>query len=204
MNKFGIIAVDYENHVPRQRAYDGLISIQNQTYDNYEIFLCHDGRKKVIYENEFDLRFLKQKMHFLETSKRMNDWGHSSRDLAMRYAFENSDCDYYIQFNIDNLFEPFAFDYINKKIDETMSKVVIFTIRHHKLSGKGIKGAARFSGLPPHQYNIDAMQLVAHKDIWKNYNFWYNKHEQSDGLIYQKICKENRWVHITDILGDNR
>jgi hypothetical protein len=45
---------------------------------------------------------------------------------------------------------------------------------------------------------------VAHKNIWNEYDFWYDKHEQSDGEIYQKICSENSFVHVSDILGDNR
>ena len=84
MAKFAIIVVDYENHVPRNRAYDGLLSILNQTYQEYEIFLCHDGPKKNSYIQEFkhyqdeiDFEKFKDKFHFFETTKRMNNWGHS-------------------------------------------------------------------------------------------------------------------------------
>jgi hypothetical protein len=211
MAKFAIIVVDYENHVPRNRACDGILSILNQTYQEYEIFLCHDGPKKnsyiqefKSYQDEFDFGKFKNKFHFFETTKRMNNWGHSSRDLCMRYAYENSDCDYYIQFNIDNLLERNALELLNNKINETQSKIVIFSIRHHRLIGRGISHAVPFSGLPPHKFNIDCMQLVAHKNIWNEYDFWYDKHEQSDGEIYQKICLENSFVHVADILGDNR
>ncbi len=204
MIKFGVITVDYEKHVPRDGAYAGLLSVLNQSYQNFHMFICHDGNKQIPYEKEFDLSSHYEKIKFLQTKMRINNWGHSSRDLAMRYAYDNSDCNYFIQFNIDNLFEPFAFQKIAEKIEKTKSELVIFTIRHHKLQGRGINHAIRFNGLPPVKYNIDCMQLVAHKDIWKKYKYWYDKSEQSDGFIYEKICKENNWVHIPEILGDNR
>jgi len=47
------------------------------------------------------------------------------------------------------------------------------------------------------------MQLVAHRDIWENVDYWYNKEITSDGIIYERICKEYPWVHFDEILAEN-
>ena len=199
MAKFAIIAVDYENHVPRQGMVDGIKSLSNQTYKDFEVIICHDGPKEIPYEEEIDFNSLGLSPHIINTKKRNNDWGHSSRDMAMKYAYKNlPDCDYYIQFNIDNLFEPEAFEVINNRIVETESPIVIFSVRHYKAAG-----GAPFTGLPPKACHIDAMQLVAHKDAWKKTGFWYRTEGISDGYIYEKMCEENNWVHIPQVLGDN-
>ena len=197
--KFGIIAVDYENHVPRQGMIDGLQSIANQTYKNFDIVICHDGPKNKSYSDEIDFDGMGLKPHIINTPRWMGEWGHYSRDHAMRYAYENMpDCDYYIQFNIDNKFEPNAFEVIKNKIKSTKSDIIIFTVRHYKAAG-----GQPFRGIPPVNCNIDVMQLVAHKEIWAKTGFWYRYEGTSDGFIYEKMCNENSWVNIEECLGDN-
>jgi hypothetical protein len=197
--KFGIIAVDYENHVPRQGMIDGLQSIANQTYKNFEIIICHDGPKEKPYSDEIDFDKMGLKPHIINTPKHNGEWGHYSRDYAMKYAYKNiPDCNYYIQFNIDNKFELNAFEVISDKIKQTKSDIIIFTVRHYKAAG-----GRPFIGVPPVNCNIDVMQLVAHKKIWKKEGFWYRYEGVSDGLIYEKMCNENSWVNIEECLGDN-
>ena len=197
--KFGIIAVDYENHVPRGGMIEGLKTIINQTYQNFEIVICHDGPKSYPYDQEAGFYELNIKPHIINTPEWKGEWGHYSRDYAMRYAYENMpDCDYYIQFNIDNQFEPHAFETIKNKIEETKSDIIIFTVRHYKAFGGN-----PFRGIPPVLCNIDVMQLVAHKDLWAKYDFWYRYEGTSDGFIYQRMCEENIWVNIEECLGDN-
>ena len=197
--KFGIIAVDYEHHVPRSGMIEGLKTITNQTYQNFDIVICHDGPKSYDYSEEAGFNELGITPHIINTPEWMGEWGHYSRDYAMRYAYENMpDCDYYIQFNIDNQFEPHAFETIKNKIEDTESGIIIFTVRHYKAAG-----GQPFRGIPPVNCNIDVMQLVAHKDIWADTGFWYRYEGTSDGFIYEKMCSENSWVNIEECLGDN-
>ena len=193
--KFSIIAVDYEHHVPRTGMRQGLLSLAAQEFQDFELIIIHDGPKNVPYEEEFDFSVFKNPPIFLNTSERMNNWGHSSRDLGMR----NATGEYFFHFNIDNIMYPDCLEEIKNKIEETNSKVIIFTIKHHKIDG----GANPFRGIPPYYCNIDAMQLVAHRDVWSKIGYWYDTHEQGDGALYQRIGEEFSWVNIEKILGEN-
>ena len=201
--KFGIIAVDYEHHVPRNGMIEGIKSISEQTYKNFDVFICHDGQKSKPYSHEFANVKISFNAYYLNTIRRMNNWGHSSRDFAMRFACANTDCDYFLHFNIDNYLFPNALNQINETIMATNTKVVVFSINHYKLNKVRSVNPRYFPGVPPRRYNIDAMQLVAHKDVWREVGFWFKKYEQSDGEIYETICSKNRWEHIDEVLGNN-
>ena len=191
--KFSVIAVDYENHVPRQGMVNGLKSLAEQTFKDFELIICHDGPKQIPYEEEINFKELGLSPIIINTAEHMGNWGHSSRDLSMRQA----NGEYFIQFNIDNKFYPDAFEKINNCIEETSSSVVIFTIIHHK------EGGRVFSGLPPTVAWIDCMQLVAHSNIWEEIGYWYDTANASDGNIYSRIGREYPYVHIEECLGEN-
>lgn len=194
MPRFSIIAVDYEGHVPREGMRNGLRSLANQTFKDFELIICHDGPKQIPYEHEVDLKELGLNAVIMNTPERMEDWGHSSRDYAMRRA----DGEYFIQFNIDNVFYPDALEKINKKLDEITEQIVIFQVRHFKAAGGSV-----FRGIPPKHCFIDAMQLVAHRKIWENVGYWYRKEGTSDGLIYEDMCNRYPWAELPECLGDN-
>jgi len=193
MPKFSVIAVDYENHVPRQGMVNGLKSLAEQSFQDFELIICHDGPKQIPYEEEIDFKELGLSPIIINTPQHMGNWGHSSRDMAMRQASG----EFFIHFNIDNIFYPQAFEKINDALQETSLKVAIFTIIHHKSAGRV------FSGLPPDLGWIDCMQLVAHRDIWQNIGYWYDLTFASDGYIYSLIARENLYVHIEECLGEN-
>jgi hypothetical protein len=194
MPKFSVISVDYEHHVPRDGVFRGLQSISQQTYKDFELIICHDGPKQLPYDQEFDLEALGLQPIIMNTPERMADWGHSSRDFAMRRATG----DYFVQFNIDNLFYPDAFAKLANKIDSVDQEIVIFTVRHWKAAG-----GQPFPGVPPVHCGIDCMQLVASRRIWEEIGYWYRKDPTSDGLIYQAMCDKYPWVQLSDILGEN-
>jgi len=203
MKKFCIIAVDYEHHVPRGEQkpsiQHGLKSLALQTFQDFNLIICHDGPKEKTYEEEgIVFNEIGVNPIILNTPEKMADWGHSSRDMAMRYAYENNLGEYYIQFNIDNLLNKDALKEINNALVESTNPIVIFSIYHHKHNG-----GMFMSGVPPVRFKIDALQMVAHKEVWKKNNFWYDKRNQSDGFMYEWICKQYRYAHIPKILGEN-
>jgi len=194
MPKFSIIAVDYEHHVPREGMKKGLQSLANQTFKDFELIICHDGPKEEPYEYDEILKELGLKAVIINTPEHMNNWGHSSRDMAMKIA----EGDYFVQFNIDNIFYNNAFERISSKLDEVPEDIVIFQVRHFKAAGGSV-----FRGVPPKNCFIDAMQLVASKKIWTEIGFWYRLEGTSDGLIYEDMCNRYPWAELPECLGDN-
>jgi glycosyltransferase involved in cell wall biosynthesis len=193
--KFSIIAVDYEKHVPRDGFRKGIESLANQTFKDFELIICHDGPKEVPYSDEIDFKALGLNPTIIHTSHHLGEWGHPSRDLAMRQA----NGEFFIQFNIDNVFYPEAFEKINNKLNETNVGIVIFQVLHFKMNG----GVVPFTGIPPVVTHIDAMQLVAHRDIWKESGYWYRNDFCADGYIYQEMCSKHPWAELPEVLGDN-
>ena len=216
MKRFAVIAVDYEHHVPRSHnaleSYEfhtyhsnstsihrGLKSLADQTFKDFNLIICHDGPKDVEYMDEgIDLNAMGLSGMIINTPIRNKNWGHSSRDYAMKNAYENNLGEYYIQFNIDNEFFPNAFEEINRAIEENDEKVFTFPVHHWKAMGGEV-----LLGTRPEVGYIDAMQLVAHRDVWKDINFWHNDHQISDGILYEEICSKNKWRHIPACMGHN-
>jgi len=194
MTKFSIIAVDYEHHVNRFAMRQGLSSLAGQSFKDYELIIVHDGPKNIPYETEFDFSVF-PKVRFMNNPVHVGDWGHTGRDLGMRSATG----DYLFHLNIDNYLYPQCLERISQKIDETQSQVIIYSIIHYKATG----GPNKFTGLPPVHCMIDAMQLVAHRDVWENVNYWYTREGTSDGIIYEEICKRYPYVHIDEVLAEN-
>lgn len=193
--RFTVIAVDYEHHVPRDGMRRGLQSLANQTFADFELIIVHDGPKQVPYADEFDLTAFPRDPLLLSTAARMDDWGHSSRNLGLRFARG----DYVLHFNIDNLLYPNCLETLAATIDETGSPIVIFAIRHHKIDG----GAAPFTGVPPRVGRIDALQLVASREVWKATGYWHSMHAGGDGIVYEEMCAEHPWVAVDAVLGEN-
>lgn len=201
MKKFCIISVDKEGYVPRDGHPSikyGLKSLEDQTFKDFHVIIAHDGPKSNTYQEE---GILSDETNFdftvLNTPLEMGDYGNWSRDMAMRYAYENNLGEYYIHHNIDNEFFPHALQTISDAIDNSEDKIFIFQEYHHK------DGGDILTGIPPVLFKIDCMQLVAHKDIWKEVNFWYDKHPLSDGYIYEELCKKYSWTEIPFCLGHN-
>lgn len=193
--RFSIIATDYEFHVPRPGVVAGLASLAAQECQDFELIIVHDGHKNIPYEQEVDLSPFEDRVTIMNTPVRMNNWGHSSRDMGMRVARG----DYIIHFNIDNNLYPNCLSTISNKIDETQSPIVIFAVKHFKING----GSPPFLGVPPVLFKIDALQLVAQRKIWEEIDYWNNLSEWSDGYIYEDMCNRYPWVNIEEVLAEN-
>ena len=204
MPKFSILATDYEKHVPRDKMAQGLLTLSMQTFKDFELIICHDGPKENSYEKEgIDFESLGLNPIIMNTDKRYNDWGHTSRDEMLKIAKG----DWIIHFNIDNILYPQALEMLSNRIDQLKQSVidpekfsVIFYIKHWKIdsSGQGI-----FKGIPPKLMKTDLLQMVISRKIWEEMGYSYNKKERSDGIIYEEIGKRYQWAVLPIVLGEN-
>ena len=200
MPKFSIIATDAENHVPREKMKQGVRSILDQTYEDYELLIIHDGPRS----NPFELD-LPENARLLETEKFYGiygldefyagfGWGHHSRDMGIKVA----EGEYILHFNIDNILYPHALQTISDKIDKTKADVVIYACTHEKFDIK------YFSGLPPVMGKVDLLQCVASKKAWESIGGWHRYDHSSDGFLFEEIIARYGYVHIPEVSGENR
>ena len=200
MPKFTVIATDAENHVPRNKMKQGVQSILNQTFNDYELLIIHDGTRS----NKFELD-LPDNAKLLETEQFYGiygleefyagyGWGHHSRDLGLKMAKG----EYIIHFNIDNILYPQALQTISDKIDKTKAEIVVFACKHEKFD------IQYFSGIPPVMGKVDLLQCVASKKAWDSIGGWYRYDHSSDGYLFQEMIDRYGYVHIPEVLGENR
>jgi GT2 family glycosyltransferase len=203
MPKFTIIATDEENHVPRNGMREGIASLNAQTFKDFELLIIHDGPREGSYDYEItqipdNTRFISTEKHYgiygLEEFWAGYGWGHHSRDLGIKEASG----DYIIHFNIDNILYPNALQTISDKIDKTGSEVVIFACKHKKFN------VEYFSGIPPVMGKIDLLQCVASKNAWDSIGGWHRYDHSSDGYLFEEIIQRYGYVHIPEVLGENR
>lgn len=200
MPKFTIIATDAENHVPRNKMKQGVRSILDQTFDDYELLIIHDGPRSKEFEIE-----LPSNAQLLETEKFYGiygleefyagyGWGHHSRDMGLKLAKG----EYILHFNIDNILYPQALQTISDKIDKTKADIIIFACKHEKFD------VQYFSGIPPVMGKVDLLQCVASKKAWDSIGGWHRYDHSSDGYLFQEMVEKYGYVHIPEVLGENR
>ena len=200
MPKFTIIATDAENHVPRNKMKQGVRSILDQTFDDYELLIIHDGPRSKEFEVE-----LPSNAQLLETEKFYGiygleefyagyGWGHHSRDMGLKLAKG----EYILHFNIDNILYPQALQTISDKIDKTKADIIIFACKHEKFD------VQYFSGIPPVMGKVDLLQCVASKKAWDSIGGWHRYDHSSDGYLFQEMVEKYGYVHIPEVLGENR
>jgi hypothetical protein len=209
--KYSIIVPHYDQVISDEVLSRGLTSLINQEYSNFEILLYHDGPMNRT------LRIPKSdKIKVFVTNKRMNDWGHSLRNLGIG----QSSGDYILHFNPDNILYPNALKEITETIVDTKyrkhnTNIIIFPIylmgytalgdRHIRLQGEEDNIKIPLVGNPAIMNYIDCMQLVMKKYIWHNYGGWYDKSFAGDGVMYERFVKENRGArYCSNILGEHR
>jgi hypothetical protein len=116
--------------------------------------------------------------------------------------------DYIVHFNPDNILYPDVLEGISNLDDDIIICPIILegTIRTNKgmLRTHNPEHKVLMDAYPPVHQNIDAMQLVMKTDLWRKFGGWYNKTEQSDGMMYQEFCKKAPVRYSHHIIGVHR
>jgi Glycosyl transferase family 2 len=226
---FSIVMPHYDGAIPHDRFIRAVSCIKAQSYPFWELLIYHDGPILNHELKQFVERMGDKRIKFTATEKRFNDWGHSLRKLGI----ETAKGDYIFNTNSDNVIYQNAFAILaaysfwgKNKIQSNdaratdnlhifNSDVLIFGIKMMGMFnafGEGrirrVKGLEeRFQlilpGWPPRKNSIDAMQMVARKNIWMKYGGWSNKSENSDGIQIQEITSNEGYLVVPDILGEH-
>lgn len=220
--KFSIIGTHYDKAISDEGMMQCLESVDNQTCQDFEILLYHDGPLSRPLPS-FD--HLKNKPVFKATKKRYNDWGHSLRDLGIKEA----QGEWIIHLSIDNtMFETALEDLVNSmKINEDFARESDYPPETKKsfdiiIAPIIMEGCIRrpvdlaltrtknpehkliFEGIPPKVNNVDLFQFVAKRDLWVREGGWYDKRETGDGYMIEELTQKYGCTYCNNIIGIHR
>lgn len=108
----------------------------------------------------------------------------------------------------------FGTTYSRKKFEPSSEKeILIFGILMRGLvaTASGYKrfpetahhNALIFGGIPVKFGQIDAMQFVMRRDLWLKVGGWYDRREESDGYMFEKLTKRFVVTAVPEILGEH-
>lgn len=199
--KFSFVCPHYDQVISDETFLEGMSSLDNSIYKNFEVLIYHDGPSSRPLPDLSNFSF---KYTYRATKTRYDDWGHSLRDLGIREAKG----EYIIHFNPDNILYPKALGALALcERDILISPVILEGTQrigpYLQRTGEAHHNCL-LDGHPPIFQNIDCMQLVMKKSMWLSHGGWYNKEEQSDGVMYEKFCKDYHPEYCAEILGVHR
>ncbi len=222
--KFSIIAPHYSESVGVHRFEAFIESILQQSYRDWELLIIHDGPNKREYDKKIIEKYKDIRIKSWETEKRYNDWGHTLRDIGINEA----NGEYIIICNADNILYKNCLAILhayslwpkrNVKVGEKdfiinpdlliygVQMMGVFNLINSNgfSRRKGLETQERLilPGWPPNKYRIDAMQLVAKKEIWVKNGGWKYKHEESDGDLIEELTTNSGYMMVPEILGEH-
>jgi hypothetical protein len=192
-----IIAAYYQGVTDAGILQRFLDSLSSQTFKDFECLIYHDGPLLTEVSCPYEIR---------PTPTRANCWGHNLRALGLTQARGG----YILHTNVDNVYDPNAFQAIFEKLRRTPVDILITQAVMMGLnrgpgriwydSPRDYGKCAILTGNPPVYGNVDLMQAVISKRIWDRYG-WFSLVEQADGLIVSQICKENGYACSDIVIG---
>ena len=200
---FSIIAVDYDGSITPEERKRFLDSLRSQIFEDFELILLHDGQRKYDISKElYDLNVVTEESLF-----RGNVWGHNLRSRGIQLAKGK----YILHTNVDNLYYPEALWDLYQSLIPGVNiyipavKMMGLNYSEGKICYDNPRDYKKFHILHgyPRKGSIDMMQLVTTKELWDSINGWYNITEQSDGIIYEELCKYNTFLMLPFIIGEH-
>jgi hypothetical protein len=194
---FSIIAAYYQGVTEAPILQRFVDSLNCQTFRDFECLIYHDGPLLENVTCPYELR---------TTPTRANRWGHDLRALGLAHATGS----YILHTNIDNVYDPNAFQAIFERLQRTKTDILITQVVMMGLnrgpgriwydSPRDYSKCAILTGNPPVYGNIDLMQAVIRKSVWDRYG-WFSSVEQADGVILPQICRENAYACSDIVIG---
>ena len=226
---FSIIMPHYHAAIPYDRFVRAVSCIVAQSHPGWELLIYHDGPVEDTSTQAFVDSLTDPRIHFQATRHRHGDWGHSLRDLGIKTARGH----YILNTNSDNVLYPHCLAILaayslwpkhTLKIQGKDDEVTDFVINPDllvygaKMMGclntANLPGFSRvrgqeehlqliLPGWPPNKHKIDAMQLVAKRELWLSIGGWGDKSEESDGEMIQYLTGRHGYLVIPEVLGEH-
>ena len=217
MPKFSIIVPHYDGVVSDAMLLRCFASLAAQTCTDFDVLLYHDGP---LSRPLPPLPDCGQGIRVIVTEARANDFGHSLRHRGIQEASG----DYLLHLNADNLLYVQALATLAAAADAPVEpapaaemrdnpQVLVFAIL---MRGRRFNGRVGFwrdrhatqtglivTGVPPQSGFIDCMQLVASRELWTRIGGWYDRSEESDGLIYEQMIADHGARYVPAVLGEH-
>ena len=227
---FSLIVPDFADAVSEHRREACVESLLRSSWRDFEVLWFHDGPAPAALKQRMEcLAAEDARFRFQPTPERHNDWGHSLRDQGIQQARGR----YLLHLNADNLLYPHALATLqaySQRLEKVVKgrgrngtvvkhrinpQVLIFAIRlmgcvnvfggagHVRQQGEEAEQQLILPGWPPQPFMIDAMQLVATREIWQAMGGWHDKEETSDGRLLAGIARRHGYLVIPEVLGEH-
>jgi glycosyltransferase involved in cell wall biosynthesis len=208
--KFSIIVAHYQEGDSDKQLQRLLDTLKKQVFTDFEVIVINDGQWQVT--PQVDSEGLN--ISFKNTFKRHNLWGHPSRQLGMQFA----QGEWILHTNSDNTYYATALWEINRAIETfPLAKAICCAVKM-----MGMENRVRpdgdldiwysnprdytkwtvIKGIPKPQA-CDVMSLCVKKEAWDLVGGWYDFDRDSDGVIYDNICRQVPWILKDIIIGEH-
>ena len=181
--KIHVIAVSFEKFGQLKVFVQSWI---NQSKDNWFLTVIHDGPNEEFneimrgYKDECS-----DKIEYLTTSERFNDYGHSLRDMGLK----NIKGEYALLTNADNYFIPKTIEFINEAFIENQPEVVIFDMVHsHHNPGASNLPAYSYFETKLERLSIDISAAIVKSSLAEKVGFRDKTHD-GDASYFEDIIR---------------
>lgn len=84
-----------------------------------------------------------------------------------------------------------------------MRGMVPIWLNQMRVRDAAVRQGVVFGGIPVQHSGIDAMQLVMQRSLWLAEGGWYDRREDSDGMMYPLFAKKYRVLAVPAVLGEH-
>jgi hypothetical protein len=168
-----------------------------QTYPAWELLLVHDGEPDIKTSLELDNLWCKDdRIQYLKTDKRYNDWGHTPRERGLKQISKESS--YVVISGGDNYYVPTFLELMVKACKENTIAVYCDLIHNHERAGvsyRKMDSSLSFG-------NIDCGNIMVRSDVAKEVGFTTKGFAADWDYINAVILKygTGNIVHIPNVL----
>lgn len=172
-------------------------SVDSQIYQNFKhIIMVDDINLEDHITSDFINSYSSDKRTFMSLGYRSNNYGNNPRQKCI----EMTETDYIVFLDDDNVIFP-------NYLSELIKGVKNFSIGICKIVHLGPLPAPLWpppkiiDGNPPILQNIDTLQVIVKTEVMKKERWEVDKGYLADGYTLEKICKNNDYIFINEILG---